>query len=117
MIPEEWIAQRRGDGEVIGYIEMTGDEFRPYDLLGRPLGSSSEWDAAETAIEQTGLSFLADPHLIDLGVERRVRLTEVTREHVVLVADEFGAAQAVGAASLESWVFDLPITVNLRPLR
>ncbi len=117
VIPEEWIVQRRSDGEVVGYVEMVGDAFRPYDLLGRPLGDASDWDAAETAIDETGLAFLAEPHLVDLGVERRVRLTEVTRAHVVMVADEFGAAQSVGSASLETWVFDLPIAQNLRPLR
>lgn len=117
VIPEEWIVQRRSDGEVIGYVEMVGDAFRPYDPLGRPLGDASDWVAAETAIEEAGLAFLAEPHLVDLGIERRVRLTEVTKAHVVMVADEFGAAQSVGAASLEIWVLDLPITVSLRPLR
>lgn len=117
MIPEDWISQRRSDGEVIGYVEMVGGQFRPYDLLGRPLGDPMDWETAEEVIDQTGLSFLAEPYLADLDGERRVRLTEVTRAHVALVADEFGTAQVVGAASLDTWVFDVPIAFELRPLR
>ena len=117
MIPDDWIVHRRGDGEVIGYVEMVDDRFRPYDLLGRPIDDPVDWEDAEAAIDRIGLSFLADPHLVDLDGERRVRFTEVTRSHVALVADEFGAAQAVGAASLDTWTLELPLAMELRPLR
>lgn len=107
---------RRPDGEVVGYIEMRGERFQPYDLAGRPIGEPLEWNDAEESIEQLGLAWLAEPYLADLDGERRVRVTEIDREHIVFVADEFGASQAVGAAMLDRWVVTLPLTLELRPI-
>lgn len=107
---------RRPDGEVVGYIEMLGELFRPYDLAGRPIGEATQWNDAEDAVEQLGLAWLAEPYLVDVDGERRVRVTEIDREQIVFVADEFGASQAVGAAALERWVLTLPLTLELRPI-
>lgn len=129
MIPADWISHQRPDGEVIGYVELVGDLFRPYDLLGRPVAEPGSWMEAEELLDEHGLSWLADPYLADLPapdggapgvgapVERRVRITEVDRDRVGLVADEFGAAQAVPHSALDSWTLPLPLTILLRPLR
>ena len=110
---------RRADGEVVGWIEMAGEGFRPYDLLGRPLAEAGPWSDAEELLESHGLAWLAEPQLARLGPgeERRVRITEVTRGHVALVADDFGISQAVGAEGLQRWTLPLPLETELRPLR
>jgi hypothetical protein len=65
---------------------MVGEAFRPRDLLGRPIGEAMEWEAAESAVR------------------------------VVLVADDLGVSQVVGASELERWELSLPLDVALTPL-
>jgi hypothetical protein len=107
-IPPDWIEHRRDDGEPVGWIVPDGDGFRPVDVLGRPVAEGPvDWLEAEEALETRGLAFLAERHTLRLpdGTERPVRISHVSPEGIVVVADEFGSASAVGAGSD---VFHLP---------
>lgn len=106
-LPEEWIEHRREDGEPVGWMVPDGGQFRPMDILGRPVGGPVEWLAAEEALEERGLAFLAERHVLrgPQGGERPVRISQASPAGIVVVADEFGAASAVGA---QAEVFHLP---------
>jgi len=121
VIPEDWFPHRRSDGEVVGYIEAVGEEFQPYDLLGRRVGDSCDWLSAEERLDRLDLAWMGEPQRLILqgrAGERRVRILEVTRERLILVDDEFGAAMAAPPAgrALARWEFDLPLEVTMRPL-
>ncbi|NUL47415.1 hypothetical protein F7P69_19735 [Cellulosimicrobium funkei] len=107
-IPEDWIEHRREDGELVGWIVPGGDGFLPRDVLGFPVGEDPvDWVEAEEALVARGLAFLADRHRLRLpdGTERPVRISQASPDGIVVVADEFGAASAVGA---QADVFHLP---------
>lgn len=109
-LPGEWIEHRREDGERLGWIVPDDGRFRPVDLLGRPVGGPVDWLEAEEALEERGLAFLAERHVLRLpdGGERPVRISQAGPDGIVVVADEFGAASAVGAGAE---VFHLPFPV------
>lgn len=114
MSPNDWYPHKREDGEVIGYIAADGDLWRAFDILGRPVVGSVEWLEAEEALEAYGLGPLIEPHvLVHDGRERRVRIVEVTPEHVTLVDDEDGAANVVGGPH-ETFTLTLPVGDELR---
>ncbi|WMY78636.1 hypothetical protein [Citricoccus sp. I39-566] len=100
-LPGGWIEHRREDGEPIGWIVPDGGRFRPVDILGRPVGGPVDWFEAEEALEERGLAFLAERHVLRLpdGSERPVRISQASPEGIVVVADEYGAASAVGAGA------------------
>ncbi|MEV4899966.1 hypothetical protein AB0K08_01320 [Citricoccus sp. NPDC055426] len=106
-VPGEWIEHRREDGERLGWIVPDGGRFRPVDILGRPVGGPVDWLEAEEALEERGLAFLAERHLLRSpeGGERPVRISQASPDGIVVVADEYGAATAVGA---RAEVFHLP---------
>ncbi|VXC04507.1 hypothetical protein [Citricoccus sp. K5] len=107
-LPEDWIEHRREDGEPVGWIVPDGGGFRPMDILGRPLSEEPiEWLDAEERLDARGLGFLADRHRLRSadGTERPVRISQASPDGIVVVADEFGAASAVGAGAEE---FHLP---------
>lgn len=117
MLPEDWIPHRRPDGQVVGWIVPEGDGFRPVDVLGRPATAAPvDRVAAEEALEDRGLAFLAARHLLRTpdGAERPVRISEVGPEGVTVVTDEFGGASAVGAGS-ERIRLPFPAPAELRP--
>ncbi|MBB5633312.1 hypothetical protein BKA04_001535 [Cryobacterium mesophilum] len=103
MLPDDWIEHRReGDHELVGWIAPDGDGFRAYDILGRPVGDGVlDWVAAEEALEVRGIGFLAARHRLRLadGSERPVRISEVNTTRVVVIADEWGSASAVGSGA------------------
>ncbi|GAA1127826.1 hypothetical protein [Citricoccus alkalitolerans] len=107
-LPGDWIEHRREDGEPVGWIVPDGDGFLPRDILGFPVGAAPvDWLEAEEALEARGLAYLADRHRLRLadGTERPVRISQASPDGIVVVADEFGAASAVGA---QAEVFHLP---------
>ncbi|MGM7669701.1 hypothetical protein [Microbacterium sp. A93] len=106
-LPEDWIEHRREDGEPVGWIVPDDGRFRPMDLLGRPVGGPVDWLEAEEALEDRGLAFLAGPHLLrrSEGGERPVQISQAGPDGIVVVADEYGSASAVGA---RAEVFHLP---------
>ncbi|WP_395243366.1 hypothetical protein ACGGZK_14655 [Agromyces sp. MMS24-K17] len=100
MLPEDWIEHRRADGERVGWIVPTGDGFRAVDLLGRWRHDEPvDWLAAEADLEELGIGYLADRYRLRFadGTEREVRVAEASVDGVTVVADEYGAASAVGA--------------------
>lgn len=115
---EDWIEHRRADGERIGWIRMTGEHFVAIDVLGREVTGAVDWLEAEDALEERGLSFLAEPWLLGLddGREVRVRITEASPHRIRVREDDFGAASVVGA-DMRDHVLPFPAPAALRPLR
>jgi hypothetical protein len=111
--PSDWIPHTRGDGELLGWMRPDGDGFVAIDLLGRELTGRVDWLEAEELLEATGIGYLADPYelLVD-GVWVRVRLTEITSDHVRLKTEDWGAIDA----PVEAHVVELPATDTLRQL-
>lgn len=114
MLPAEWIEHRRADREVLGWMLADGGGFRVFDLLGRERTVEPiEWLAAEELLDELGMSYLAARWVLRFadGAERPVRIAEASPRGVVVVADEFGAASAVGA---DPERFHLPFPVGDR---
>jgi len=97
--PDDWIEHRRGDGERVGWIVPDGDGFGIVDLLGRRIGDGPvDWLEAEETLEALGIGYLAGRYeLTTDAAVRRVRIGEVSTARIVVVADDFGSASAVGA--------------------
>lgn len=113
----DWIEHRRGDRELLGWMVPSGDGFDVVDLLGRRRTDSPvDWLAAEELLEDLGIGYLADRYTLvrDDGVERPVRIVEVSVDGVTVAADDFGAASAVGA---DPERFRLPFPVPVEMLR
>lgn len=98
-LPDDWYPHRRDDGERVGWIVADGDGYRAVDLLGRTVGAHPiEWLTAEELLDDRGIGYLADRWMLVLPTgERPVRIAEASPDGIVVVADEFGAASAVGA--------------------
>lgn len=120
MIPADWTPHRRDDGELLGWIRPDGAHWVAVDLLGRPASSAVEWLEAEDALEERGLSWLADPWMLeraDAGI-LRVRLVEVTPGgggevgRVVVKADDGGA---IGGPPVPRFELAWPAPSVLRP--
>ncbi|MFH7321871.1 DUF6226 family protein [Aeromicrobium sp. JJY06] len=100
MLPDGWIPHRRGDGEVIGWLEIVGDDVIAHDLLGRRVTAPGvDWHEAEQALEERGIGYLADAYTVTTteGALVAVRIGEVTTDRVTVVEDAFGGASVVGA--------------------
>lgn len=116
-VPSDWIEHRRGDGEILGWMVPEDDGFRVVDLLGRPRTSGPlDWLDAEELLDGLGIGYLADRYELELkgGVARPVRIAEASPVRVVVVADEYGAASAVGADP-ERFELPFPAPAALRP--
>lgn len=116
MLPPDWIEHRRPDGEILGWMVADGESFRVYDLLGREITVEPiEWLEAEELLDGLGIGYLADRWTLRFadGSERPVRIAEASSRGVTVVADEFGAASAVGA-DLERFRLPFPAPAELR---
>ena len=114
MTDDDWIAHHRpGDRERLGWIRPEGDGFVALDALGRPVTGTVDWLAAEEALEERGLHWLADLWQLDLpdGTRERVRIVEVTPDRVVVKGDDFGAVDVV----TRSYVLPFPAPDALHP--
>ena len=114
----DWIEHRRSDGEHVGWMVPAGDRFHVFDLLGRQRTESPvDWPDAEEAFETLGIGYLANRYSLRLpdGVERRVRIGELSASGIVVVADDFGSASAVGA-NAEAFDLPFPAPADLRSL-
>lgn len=117
MLPPDWIEHRRADGEVVGWMVPDGEGFHVHDLLGRPRTAEPlEWLEAEELLDELGIGYLADRWTLRFadGTERPVRIAEASPRGVTVVADEFGAASAVGGV-LERFRLAFPAPTELRP--
>lgn len=121
MIPADWTPHRRDDRELVGWIRPEGDDWVAVDLLGRPASGAVGWLAAEAALEERGLSWLADVWMLerDYSDPLRVNLVEVTpgrvgeAGHVAVQTDDFGAIDAPVQRIELPW----PAPPTLRPRR
>jgi len=114
----DWIEHRRPDGEHVGWMVPAGDRFHVVDLLGRQRTDAPlDWPDSEEAFERLGIGYLADRYTLRLadGVERPVRIAEVSTLGIVVVADDFGSASAVGADP-ETFQLPFPAPEGLRSL-
>lgn len=117
---DDWTAHRRDDGELLGWIHPSGDDWAAVDVLGRPVTGAVEWLDAEAALEEHGLAWLADPWMLDCEAERpiRVRMVEVTPAQdgspgrIVVKIDDFGDMTRDAA---EQFILPWPIPPRLRP--
>ncbi|WP_395640380.1 hypothetical protein [Pseudolysinimonas sp.] len=100
-----WIEHRRGDRELLGWMAPEGGGFVVIDLLGRPRTSPLPWLDAEEFLDDLGIGYLAERYRY---ADRPVRIGEVSTSGVTVIADEYGAASAVGA---EPERFHLPFPV------
>jgi hypothetical protein len=118
VLPTDWIEHRRPDRERVGWIVPAGAGFRARDLLGREVTEGVvDWLEAEETLEALGIGYLADRYVLRLedGSERPVRIAEADVTGVTLVADEFGAASAVGAV-FDRFRLPFPVPADLQPL-
>ncbi|MFE6734900.1 hypothetical protein [Microbacterium sp. NPDC057650] len=122
MLPEDWIAHRREDGELIGWIRAAGDDWVAIDVLGRTAGEGLDWLAAEEALEQVGLHWLADAWMLEGEgpAPLRVKFVEVTPSdgvetgRIVVKVDDFGDMQR---PPTERFTLPWPLPDRLRPMR
>ncbi|MDR2998537.1 MAG: hypothetical protein LBU78_10515 [Microbacterium sp.] len=122
MLPEDWIPHRREDGELIGWIRAEGDDWVAIDVLGRTAGEGLDWLAAEEALEQVGLRWLADAWMLEGEgpAPLRVKFVEVTPSdgaeagRIVVKVDDFGDMQR---PPTERFTLSWPLPDRLRPMR
>lgn len=101
MLPDDWTPHRRDDGELLGWIHPSGDDWVAVDLLGRVTSDPVDWLEAEAALEAVGLAWLADVWMLEgeAAAPLRVRFVEVTPSvgaetgRVVVKVDDFGDMQ------------------------
>ncbi|MBX3195726.1 MAG: hypothetical protein KF727_11605 [Microbacteriaceae bacterium] len=94
-----------------------GEGFHIVDLLGRRRSEAPlDWLAAEEALDTLGIGYLADRYELRVDdVDRRVRIGEISETGIVVVADDFGSAAAVGARP-ERFELPFPAPEGLRHL-
>ena len=118
MPASDWIEHRRSDGELLGWMVPAGDGFHVIDLLGRQRTEApADWSVAEAALETLGIGYLANRYSLRRadGAERRVRIGEVDASGIVVLADDFGSASAIGA-NPEVFELSFPAPEGLRSL-
>ncbi|SFR60729.1 hypothetical protein [Microbacterium azadirachtae] len=119
MIPADWTPHRREDGELLGWIRPSGADWLAVDVLGRELTGEIDWLDAETALEQHGIRWLADPWILEGEAEGplRVQIVEVVPEgdgRITVKVDDFGDMQR---PPTQRYALEWPIPSRLRPLR
>ncbi len=114
-MPGDWTPHRRDDGELVGWIRPAGEEWAAIDVLGREVVTSVDWLDAETALEERGLAFLADPWMLERDGQAplRVRLLEVTPARIVVKAEDYGDVSRGSERITLPW----PLPARLRPPR
>lgn len=82
------------------------------DLLGRELSEPLDWFEAETLLEATGMSYLADAY--ELRVEDdewvRVRITEVSANRIRVKLEDWGDIKV----PTREYILPFPPTADLR---
>lgn len=116
----DWTPHRRDDGELLGWIHPSGDEWAAVDVLGRTLAGPVEWLDAEAALEEHGLAWLADPWMLEGEGDRpiRVRMVEITPDRdgapgrIVVKIDDYGDLSRPASVP---FVLPWPVPPRLRP--
>lgn len=114
-VPADWTPHRRDDGELVGWIHPDGDDWTAVDVLGREVVASVDWLDAEEALEARGLSFLAEPWMLERDGEPplRVRMVEVTPARIVVKTEDHGDMNHPTERHEVAW----PLPASLRPPR
>lgn len=110
-----WVEHRRsGDRELLGWIRPAGDDVVAVDRLGRDVTGPVDWPAAEEALDERGLQWLADLWQLtrDDGTVVRVRLLEVSATRVVVKVDDLNA---VGEGIVPTYELPFPAPATLAP--
>lgn len=118
----DWTPHRRDDGELLGWIHPAGEDWVAVDVLGRAVSAPVDWLAAEVALEEHGIAWLAEAWMLEGETERplRVRIVEVTPDQVgapgriVVKIDDFGDMTRPATAQ---FVLSWPIPARLREPR
>jgi hypothetical protein len=99
MIPENWRAVARGDGETVGYVEALHDGLAARDLLGHELGRADTDEQAEALVVERGLASLGRSWdwTDGTGVRRRVYVVHVRRDKATVSTGMAGVVGAPGA--------------------
>lgn len=122
VIANDWTPHRRDDRELLGWIRPEGDDWVAVDLLGRERTAPGDWLAAEEALEDAGLAWLAEVWMLERpdAAAVRVRIAEVTPPgapgetgRVVVHTDDFGAIDVPFTRIELPW----PAPAALRPRR
>ena len=118
MIPADWTPHRREDGELLGWIRPEGADWLAVDVLGRELTGEIDWLDAETALEEHGIRWLADPWILEGEGEGplRVQIVEVVPEgdgRITVKVDDFGDMQR---PPTRRYALPWPVPARLRPL-
>lgn len=94
-IPDRWIAHRRDDGEIVGWIDLdtAAPRVLPIDRLGRELPPVDDWNAAEAVLDERGLRFLLNR--FDYAGQR-VRIRHLSADGVVVTTAVSDAVGDVG---------------------
>ena len=110
---ERFEHRRRDDGELLGWIEERNEGFVAIDHLGWERTGVVDWFAAESVLDDLGLSYLAERYVYaaDDGRVLDVRIAEV-REGAVVVKEEDG-----GAIGMPQIFYTFAIPVNPEVLR
>ena len=119
VLPPDWIEHRRA-GRRDARLDRPGRRRLPRPRPARARGdrrTSSTGSRPKRCSTPSGIGYLADRYALRLpdGTERPVRIAEASVRGVTVVADEFGAASAVGA-TLERFRLAFPVPEELRPL-
>ncbi|MEW1962516.1 hypothetical protein AB0269_08670 [Microbacterium sp. NPDC077644] len=116
---DDWTPHRRDDGELLGWIHPSGDDWVAVDVLGRTVSDPVDWLVAEEALEAHGLAWLAEPWMLeDDGRPTRVRIVEVTPDRdgipgrIVVKAEDYGD---ITRPASEPIVLAWPLPDRLRP--
>ena len=122
MLGPDWIPHRRGtDRELLGWIRPEGEEWVAVSLFGADVSGPLDWVEAEDALEAVGLSWLAEPWMLERdGADPvRVRIVDVSP-----ATADGGAGRVVvktedwGAIDVPYETFELPWPpAALRPMR
>lgn len=99
-IGDDWIPHRRSsDRELVGWIRAVGEYWQAMSLFAEPMTDPVDWDQAESTLEDTSLSWMAEPWILDSdGRSVRVRIVEFRPDEpggsagrVIVKTDDFGA--------------------------
>ncbi|MCU1404597.1 MAG: hypothetical protein JWQ43_900 [Glaciihabitans sp.] len=108
-----WIEHRRGDRELLGWMNPESDGFVVIDLLGRRVSGVIDWLAAEETLEAMGIGYLAEPFemLLPDGHWLRVRIVEVSPRAIRVKKDDWGDMTAPQV----DYTLPFPMPDRLRP--
>lgn len=113
--PESWIPHTREDRELVGWIVPEGDGFVTVDLLGRAHTSEpTDWMAAEQALEDLGIGYLANIYAYRVIDDdwARVRIVELSTDGITVKEDDYGDV----VADLPRYRLPFPVSDDLRLL-